>query len=76
MIRIGNMAEISRLIALMGSEVKSIVKSAFEISYWGRGAWSYESVMKMSAAERALAIEFIDDRFDKAKQSKTFQTFF
>lgn len=76
MIRSGDMAAVSRLIRILGIEAKNTIKSVLEISYWSRGAWSYEEIMRMSAAERSLAVEFLDDRFEKAKKMKSFQTFF
>lgn len=63
------MQEVQRHIVRLGREIKSIVKSAFEISYYSRGAWSYEHVLKMSKAERDIAVDFIEERLEIAKKS-------
>lgn len=50
----------------LGAEIKGIVKSAIEISYFSRGAWNYHDVLKMSQAERELAVDFINKRLEIA----------
>lgn len=62
------------MIDQLALEVKSLIKSAQEISYYSRGAWSYEQVMSWSAFERDLAVEFINDRL-KAASKMTFPVF-
>jgi hypothetical protein len=47
-------------------EVKNILTSALEISYFSRGAYSYETVLNMTAVERDLAINFINKRLEAA----------
>lgn len=69
MIREGDMVAVGQLIKRLGKEIESIIKSAFEISYYSRGAWSYESVLKMSQAERELAVDFINDRMKSQAKS-------
>lgn len=56
-------------IARLGREIRIIIKSAIEISYYSRGAWTYEHVLKMSKAERDVAVEFIEERLEIAKKS-------
>lgn len=60
------MREVQQLIQRLGLEIKMLVKNAIELSYFSRGAWSYESVLQMSAAERELAAEFINERLKAA----------
>jgi len=59
----------NRVIMKLGSEIKGIVRSAIEISYFSRGAWSYHDVLGMSQAERELAVEFINKRLEIAAKS-------
>lgn len=50
------------MIDALHTEVKQLIKAAQEISYFSRGAWSYETVLNMSAFERDMAVEFINAR--------------
>lgn len=63
------MQAVQKHIVRLGKEIKIIVRSAFEISYYSRGAWSYEHVLKMSKAERDIAVGFIEERLEIAKKS-------
>lgn len=74
MIQSGDMTAVQRHIVRLGKEIKIIVRSAFEISYYSRGAWQYNQVLQMSKAERDLATEFIEERLEIAKKS-TFPVF-
>lgn len=69
MIQTGDMQAVQAHIVRLGKEIKSMVKAAFEVSYYSRGAWSYEHVLRMSPAERDLAIEFINERLELASKS-------
>lgn len=62
------MQAVQKLIVRLGSEIKNIVKSALEISYYSRGAWAYEQVLNMSQAEREMAVEFINERLKVASK--------
>lgn len=62
MILAGDMRAVQKLILKLGTEVRSLIKSALEISYFSRGAWSYHQVLNMSQAEREMAVEFVNDR--------------
>jgi 16S rRNA U516 pseudouridylate synthase RsuA-like enzyme len=75
MIRDGNMHEVRRIIEQLGAEIKQLVRSAIELSYFSRGAWSYETVLRMSAGEREIALEFINARLEAAKKTQTGMTF-
>jgi len=68
-IREGDMEAVQKTIVRLGQEIKGLVKSAIEISYFSRGAWSYHDVLKMSQAERELAVEFINKRLEAASKS-------
>lgn len=63
------MTALNTLIKRMGAEVESIVKSAIEISYYSRGAWSYHSVLMMTQGEREIAVNFINERLKAASKS-------
>lgn len=66
MIQSGDMQSVQRLIARLGREIKGIVKSALEISWYSRGGWSYQQVLQMSQAEREIAVDIINDRLQMA----------
>jgi hypothetical protein len=68
MIREGDVAAIQKMMMRLGQEVRSLVKAALEISYYSRGAWSYQQVLLMSQAEREMASEFINDRLKIASK--------
>jgi hypothetical protein len=74
MINAGDMRAVQMLIGRLGSEIKGLIKSALEISYFSRGAWQYDQVLAMSAGERELAVEFINERL-KAAGKMTFPVF-
>ena len=63
------MASVQRLIRRLGDEIRALVQSAMEISYFSRGAWSYETVLGMSQGEREMAVEFINKRLEIASKS-------
>lgn len=58
------MEEISKLISRFGHEIKGIVRSCLELSWYSRGAWSYESILRMNAGERDIASTFINKRLE------------
>lgn len=68
MIRIGDMRAVQNLIGRLTKEIQSLIKAGIEISYFSRGAWSYEAVLQMSAGERDLAVEFINERLKAASK--------
>jgi hypothetical protein len=63
------MVAVNRLIMRLGSEIKGIVNSAFEISYFSRGAWKYHDVLRMTQAEREIAVDLINKRLEIAAKS-------
>lgn len=65
-----DMAKIAELIQNLGRATRMLVYNCLEISYYSRGAWSYESVMNMSAAERQIAIDFVTKRLEAAAKSR------
>lgn len=69
MIKSGDMNAVQQLITRLGGEIRSLVKSALDISYYSRGAWPYHTVLNMSQAEREMAVEFINERLEIAKKS-------
>lgn len=69
MIQSGDMNAVNRYIMRLGKEIKNLVKSALEISWFSRGGWSYETVIRMSQAERELAVDFINERLKIAGKS-------
>lgn len=69
MIRAGDMMAVQKHIVRLGSEIKQLVRSAIEISYYSRGAWSYQQVLTMSQAEREIAVDFVNERLKVAAKS-------
>jgi len=69
MIRAGDMVAVQKLIKRLGVEIKNLVRSALEISYYSRGGWPYQQVILMSQAEREMAVEFINERLKVASKS-------
>ena len=68
------MRAVQKMIVRLGKEIQALIKSAIEISYFSRGAWPYDQVLAMSAGERELAVDFINERL-KAAAKMTFPVF-
>lgn len=69
MILSGDVLRRVEMINSMAMDTRNLLKAAFEISYFSRGAWSYDLVLQMSPLERDLAIEFINKRLEMASKS-------
>jgi hypothetical protein len=69
MIISGDTSRISEMINSMALDVRSLLKSAIEISYFSRAAIAYEKVLTISALERDLWVEFINERLKIAGKS-------
>jgi hypothetical protein len=65
----GDHVKIRQAIDRMQFEAKALVQAAIEISYFSRGAWSYEAVLDRSALERDLMVDFINKRLEAAGKS-------
>lgn len=74
MILSGDHTKIVGMIDRLNVEAKGLIQAAQEISYFSRGAWSYETVLHMSALERDMAVEFINKRLEAASKM-TFPVF-
>lgn len=57
------------MINSMAIDVRNLLKSAIEISYFSRAAITYEEVKQISALERDLWVEFINKRLEQASKS-------
>lgn len=57
------------MINSLAVDTRNLLKAAFEISYFSRGAWPYDLVLQMTPLERDLAVEFINKRLDQASKS-------
>lgn len=55
------------MIARMQSDGRALLKSLVSLSYFMRGAISYDEMFWRTYAERELIKEFLDDRFDVEK---------
>jgi hypothetical protein len=69
MIVSGDTSRISEMINSMAIDVRSLLKSAIEISYFSRSAVQYRDVLSLSALERDLWVEFINERLKIAGKS-------
>lgn len=69
MIMTGDGSRIAEMINSLALDTRNLLKAAIEISYFSRGAWSYDLVLQMSPLERDLAIEFINKRLEAAGKS-------
>ena len=68
MIRSGRMQDVQKFIEHLSREIKALIYSAMELSYFSRGAWSYQSVLEMTAGERDIAADFINKRLEIASK--------
>lgn len=66
MINAGDMRAVQSLIHRLGIEIKGLITNALHISYFSRGGWQYETILAMSAGEREMAVEFVNDRLKAA----------
>jgi len=57
------------MIDSLAIDTRNLLKAAIEISYFSRGAWSYDTVLEKSPLERDLMIEFINKRLEAAAKS-------
>lgn len=64
MLRSGEMERMNKLISQLGAEIRSLIQSCLELSWFSRGAWPYHTVLQMTAAERDIASEFINKRLE------------
>ena len=62
MILTGDKPKIMELINSLHRATKSLISACLEISYYSRGAYTYDKVLKMSAIEREMAAEFLSER--------------
>lgn len=69
MIMTGDGSRIADMINSLALDTRNLLKAAFEISYFSRGAWPYDLVLQMSPLERDLAVEFINKRLEAAGKS-------
>lgn len=58
------MEDASKLLAQLGAEIRMLIRSCLELSWYSRGAWSYETVLNMSSGERDIATDFINKRLE------------
>ena len=69
MITNGETSRIADMINSMAFDVRALLKSAIEISYFSRSAVKYGDVLNLSALERDLWVEFINKRLEVAGKS-------
>jgi len=69
MIMSGDGGRIAEMINSLALDTRNLLKAAFEISYFSRGARPYDLVLQMSPLERDLAIELINKRLEAAGKS-------
>lgn len=69
MILTGDHTRIVGMIDRLNHEAKGLIKAAQEISLYSKGAWQYETVLNMSALERDMAVELINERLKAAAKN-------
>ncbi len=69
MIVSGDTSRVSEMIDSMAKDVRNLLRSAVEIAYFSRASLPYETVLRMSALERDIAVEFINKRLEIAGKS-------
>ena len=70
MISSGDMQAVSQFIKRLGQEIRAIIQTAQEISFYSKGAWDYYTVLNMSQAEREIAVEIINERIKIASKTQ------
>lgn len=68
MISSNNSESIRSIINLHTHQNEELIKTINQIMYWFRGALNRNDAWAMSHPERELAIEFINERFEDAKE--------
>jgi hypothetical protein len=63
----GDSDRIKKLIDQLAFETKMILKNAYELAYWSKGAADYSSILHMSPVEREMVAEFIEERMKAMK---------
>ena len=61
---------VQKLIETYENEVKGIRKAALSMSWYTRGAATYEDVLNMSSQERELINEMADEHLETTKKSQ------
>jgi hypothetical protein len=62
--------QIQKLIEGMDKECKAIKKNAWRQGWYSRGALSYEDALNLSADERDMVNEIIDENLETTKKSQ------
>lgn len=57
------------MIDSLGKDVRNLLKSAVEISYFSRGGITYETALNMTPLERDIAVEFINKQIEIANKT-------
>lgn len=61
------------MISQLGRDSRSLIRNALELSLYSKGSWSYESIMNLSAGERDLAAEVLNDKLELIKKNPMLQ---
>lgn len=69
MLRQGNPADFKKMLTKMQSEARSLLTSMVSLSYFMRGAITYEDMFWRTYSERQLIKEFLDERFEIEKNN-------
>lgn len=64
------MEKIQKMITQLGREVKNLIESCLELSWYYRGGVSYSEFLHLSAGERSAALDFINERMKKIAKSQ------
>lgn len=69
MIRHGDEQAISKMMMRLRSDTEITVRGSLELSYYSRGAWDYDTILNMSAAEREIAMDIIKKKIEMAAKN-------
>lgn len=69
MIILGDAGKTASMINSLARDVRNLLNSAVEISYFSRGAIQYDAVLLLTPLERDLYVEFINKRLEAAAKS-------
>lgn len=69
MLKSGDQARYIEYVERLQHEVKQLVKGIVSMVYFMRGSISYHEMMNMSAGERDIVSDFLDDRLESEKKN-------
>lgn len=69
MLKAGRFEEVTLMVKRMQSEAKSVLKDALKLTYFMRGAVSYDEIMTMTMTEKEVVAEIVEERLEAEKKN-------